>query len=63
MAKAIGCTVTAEAVETEYQLTVLRELDCPRAQGFLFSLPVPAEELGALLHMQGRPTHGISDAA
>jgi EAL domain-containing protein (putative c-di-GMP-specific phosphodiesterase class I) len=63
MAKAIGCTVTAEGVETEHQLSVLRELGCPRAQGFLFSLPVPAEELGALLRTRGRPPHGIAEAA
>ena len=63
MAKAIGCTVIAEAVESEHQLTVLRELDCPRAQGFLFSLPVPAEELGALLRVRGRPPHGMAEAA
>jgi diguanylate cyclase (GGDEF)-like protein len=63
MAKAIGCTVTAEAVETEHQLTVLRELGCPRAQGFLFSLPVPAEELGALLRVRELPGHGQAEAA
>jgi diguanylate cyclase (GGDEF)-like protein len=63
MAKAIGCTVTAEGVETEHQLTVLRELDCPRAQGFLFSLPVPAEELGALLRVWRRAPYGQAEAA
>lgn len=63
MAKAIGCTVTAEGVETEHQLSVLRELGCPRAQGFLFSLPVSADLLGALLRTRRRPPHGISEAA
>ena len=48
MAKAFGCIVTAEGVETEQQLAVLQTLDCPRAQGFLFTHPVPAEELPAL---------------
>jgi diguanylate cyclase (GGDEF)-like protein len=63
MAKAIGCTVTAEGVETEQQLTVLRELDCPRAQGFLFSLPVPAQELGALLRVGRLVPYGQAEAA
>jgi diguanylate cyclase (GGDEF)-like protein len=63
MAKALGCAVTAEGVETEQQLAVLQTLDCPRAQGFLFSRPVPAEGLAALLRLRGRPPRGIAEAA
>jgi len=43
---ALGLDVVAEGVETELQAAKLLELDCPYAQGYLFSRPVPA---GALL--------------
>jgi diguanylate cyclase (GGDEF)-like protein len=49
MSRALGCTVTAEGVETEEQLAALRALDCERAQGFLLARPMSAEQLGALL--------------
>jgi len=48
MAHSLELRVIAEGVETEEQLAVLRHLDCDAAQGFLFSRPVPAEELEAL---------------
>jgi EAL domain-containing protein (putative c-di-GMP-specific phosphodiesterase class I) len=40
MAKDLGCTVTAEGVETEAQLHILEELGCDHAQGFLIARPV-----------------------
>ena len=49
MSRALGCTVTAEGVETEEQLEALRALDCERVQGFLLARPMPASELEALL--------------
>jgi diguanylate cyclase (GGDEF)-like protein len=49
MANAVGCTVTAEGVETEQQLAVLGHLNCQRAQGFLLARPVAATELAVLL--------------
>lgn len=44
-AKALGLKTTAEGVEREAQLAVLRELGCDTAQGYLISRPLPAEEL------------------
>ncbi len=44
MARAMGRSVTAEGVETREQLSVLKELGCEQAQGFLFSPPVLADD-------------------
>ena len=49
MSRALGCTVTAEGVETDEQLDALRALDCERVQGFLLARPLPAAELEGLL--------------
>ena len=54
MAHALGITVTAEGVETDAQRLGLRALGCDRAQGFLFSPPLPAEEFSALLRRRPR---------
>ncbi len=42
-------TVVAEGVETEEQRDLLKRLKCDEMQGFLFSKPVPAEQVPALL--------------
>jgi EAL domain-containing protein (putative c-di-GMP-specific phosphodiesterase class I) len=42
MANAMGIVVIAEGVETEEQLEILKRLDCPLAQGYLFGRPQPA---------------------
>ncbi|MET0932236.1 MAG: EAL domain-containing protein [Mycetocola sp.] len=44
-----GVRVVAEGVETAEQLDKVRQLNCDRAQGFLFGRPVPARELDELL--------------
>ena len=49
LAKSLRLDVLAEGVETEKQLDALRALDCDYAQGYLFSRPVPAADLAALL--------------
>ncbi len=45
----LGMTTTAEGVETEAQLARLREEGCDEVQGYLFSRPVPAAEVPAIL--------------
>jgi len=41
----LGMRAIAEGVETEKQLAFLVQRGCPMAQGFLFSRPVPADQI------------------
>jgi diguanylate cyclase (GGDEF)-like protein/PAS domain S-box-containing protein len=49
MAHRLGLLVVAEGVETEAQLTHLAQQRCDLVQGYLFSAPLPAEEISRLL--------------
>jgi two-component system, chemotaxis family, CheB/CheR fusion protein len=49
MADTLGLSVVAEGIETSEQLEVLRELGCRHGQGYLFAMPLTAEELGLRL--------------
>jgi EAL domain-containing protein (putative c-di-GMP-specific phosphodiesterase class I) len=49
MGKALGMTVVAEGVETAEQETFLRDHACDEMQGFLFSKPIPPEQMADLL--------------
>ncbi|QXG78026.1 EAL domain-containing protein [Modestobacter sp. L9-4] len=49
LSEAAGLDVVAEGVETEAQRAVLLSLGCRSAQGYLFSRPVLAQEVTALL--------------
>jgi EAL domain-containing protein (putative c-di-GMP-specific phosphodiesterase class I) len=49
MGKALGMTVVAEGVETVEQEIFLRDHACDEMQGYLFSKPVPPEQLADLL--------------
>ena len=49
MCESLGMISTAEGVETAEQLAALAREGCREAQGFLFSPPVPAAEVPALL--------------
>jgi EAL domain-containing protein (putative c-di-GMP-specific phosphodiesterase class I) len=53
MASGLGMTSTAEGVETEEQRTVLLSEGCSEMQGYLFSRPVPAHQIEALLGRSG----------
>ncbi len=48
----IGMTVTAEGIETEEQLEILRGFGCPYGQGWLFSRAVPADAFAELYRDQ-----------
>jgi diguanylate cyclase (GGDEF)-like protein/PAS domain S-box-containing protein len=45
LARDLGMRVTAEGVENEQQAAILAGLGCLEVQGFLYSRPVPADEL------------------
>lgn len=49
MGATLGKVITAEGVETEEQLTLLRAAGCHEAQGFFFSRPKPAHEIRTYL--------------
>lgn len=49
MGKSLGLLVVAEGVEKQEQLSFLKAQNCEEGQGFLFSKPVAAERLAALL--------------
>jgi len=53
MAHNLKLEVVAEGVETEDQLSFLRWQECDEIQGYLFSKPVPAAEMQAMLE-EGR---------
>ena len=54
IAAARHMTTTAEGVETQQQLELLRALGCAEMQGYLFSPAKPAAEIRQLFH-RGRP--------
>jgi diguanylate cyclase (GGDEF)-like protein/PAS domain S-box-containing protein len=56
MAGSLGLDVIAPGVETSLQEEILRQLSCPKAQGYLFSAPVDAEKAGRLIEA-GRIRH------
>ncbi|MBV9736353.1 MAG: EAL domain-containing protein [Acidisphaera sp.] len=49
----LGIATTAEGVETEEQLARIRADGCTEVQGYLFSRPVGAAEIGALIASLG----------
>lgn len=49
MARSLGLEVVAEGVEKEEQLAFLKSKFCDEVQGFLFSKPLPMEELTSFL--------------
>ena len=50
LAAGLNMTTTAEGVETPEQLAQLRALGCNEVQGYLLSRPMPAHEVGPVLH-------------
>ncbi len=51
LGRSLGVMTTAEGVETELQLDIVRENGCSEVQGFLFSPPLPASAATELLQV------------
>jgi len=49
LARALGLRTVAEGIETEAQWAELKRLGCEFAQGYFFSRPLPAADIGPLL--------------
>ena len=54
LAKALSLSVMAKGVESVAQREILKAIGCAQAQGFLFSPPIPADAIDALLAQGGR---------
>ncbi len=54
LGNALGLQTVAEGVETAAQAGLLRDLGCPKAQGFHFARPMPAAQVGTLLARTAR---------
>lgn len=52
MARSLMLELVAEGVETQEQLDYLKQLQCNRMQGYLFSRPIPAQEFEKLVKNQ-----------
>ncbi|MCA9623965.1 MAG: EAL domain-containing protein, partial [Myxococcales bacterium] len=61
MGRSLRLDVVAEGVETSDQLEFLRKRDCAKVQGYLFSRPLPAAELGLWL-LQHQPSKKSGEA-
>jgi predicted signal transduction protein with EAL and GGDEF domain len=58
----LGMATTVEGVETEGQLQAVRREGCAEAQGYLFSKPLPADQVPALLvRLDGADWTGRAD--
>jgi diguanylate cyclase (GGDEF)-like protein len=54
MAGSLGMSTTAEGVETDAELQIIRKLGCRKIQGYLFGRPMPASEARLLFDADRR---------
>jgi len=56
MGASLDLEVVAEGIEDPGQLEALAGLGCPLGQGYLFSRPVSAEDIGAMVQLSLEPS-------
>jgi diguanylate cyclase (GGDEF)-like protein len=61
LGSSLGMVTTAEGVETLEQLCRLRDEGCTEVQGFFFSRPKPAEEVGNMLQSIARQMRSLQE--
>jgi EAL domain-containing protein (putative c-di-GMP-specific phosphodiesterase class I) len=54
LGRSLGLRITAEGVENEEQAMLLRSMACGSLQGYFFSRPIPAADIGAFLRDTSR---------
>jgi diguanylate cyclase (GGDEF)-like protein len=62
LGRSLGMTTTAEGIETEDQLELVRKQGCTEVQGYLFSPPLPASVV-AQLFRKDEPAAGLVAAS
>ncbi|MBL8064356.1 MAG: EAL domain-containing protein, partial [Chthonomonadaceae bacterium] len=63
LSKSMGFAVTAEGIETEDQLGLVKRLGCDLAQGYFFSPPVTPEQIEAILDISTTPNDSLRAAS
>ena len=61
MIRELGSGTLMEGVETEEQRDMLRKMGCDMLQGFLFSKPIPLEDIDARIHRKASLTFEGTD--
>jgi EAL domain-containing protein (putative c-di-GMP-specific phosphodiesterase class I) len=61
MADSLEMSTTAEGVETEEELAMVRQLGCRKIQGYYFGRPMPAESAYELVAPKPKKTGSIED--
>ena len=63
LAKSLNLQVTGEGIETAGQADLLGMMGCSQGQGYLYSKPLEAEDLTALLRAGGHVATALASAA
>jgi EAL domain-containing protein (putative c-di-GMP-specific phosphodiesterase class I) len=63
MAKGLGMACTAEGVETPEQLSTISSEGCTEMQGFLFSKPLPVDQIDRLLSTKVAESKALAQVA